>query len=198
MREEKVEGICLQETSYLEKSRILKVFTKECGLIGIIEKRSKATLTPFSLGEWIIKKGKGDLYALQDASLLDPLLHLRSSYETLMRAGKMTQDLLYSQLPEKSAPSLYLLFLSYLKRVAQFEKPAVLSASFQLKLLLHEGLFLLEPKSFPQFSLSEWEVILSLCRTPTFSELNRLIFPNDLEKKIDIFFRQVIHSSYSK
>src|SRR3990167_5842046 len=189
MTEEKTEGICLQETPYLEKGKILKVFTKESGLLSVMEKRKASHLTPFCLGEWVLRKGRSEIYTLIEGSLLDPFLHLRNSYETLVRAGQLTQDLLRSQLPGKSAPSLYLLFLSYLKKLGQFQNPALLSTSFQLKLLLHEGLFLLEPQSFPQFSLQDWEVIFPLCYAPTFTELSRIPLSPSLEEKINAFFQ---------
>jgi DNA repair protein RecO (recombination protein O) len=142
MTEEKSIGILLQAIPYLGQGRILKVFTKDFGLITLFtKKKNLGSLTsPFCIGEWVYKKGLSDLYTLKDASLIDPLLPLRSSFAHLSCAGQIAQEILKSQLSSQKAEALYELLSCYFKQIHYFENPQVLSMSFRLKLLLHEGL----------------------------------------------------------
>lgn len=143
MSEAKSQGLLLQAIPYLGTGRILKVFSREAGLISLFTKKKTlgSLASPFCIGEWIYRKRPGgDLYTLQDASLIDPLLGLRHSFHCLSAAGLMAQDILKSQLPIETSPALYDLLCSYFKQLHSFLHPEILSTSFRLKLLLHEGL----------------------------------------------------------
>lgn len=192
MTEEKIEGICLQAIPYLEKGRILKVFTLQSGLTTLFWKKGAAPLSPFCHAECVVKKGKGEMHTLVEASLLDPFLEMRNSYASLIKAGKIAKDLLRSQLLGKSTPALYLLLLSYFKKIGTFSNPAILSTSFQLKLLLHEGLLLLEKEYLPLFDQEEFLIMKNLGCLPTFSQLSQVLLPTALEEKIDRFFQKQI------
>jgi len=153
------------------------------------KKSALDALSPFCHAEWVFKRGKGEIGTLVDGTLLDPFLFLRSSYEKLSIAGKIAQNLLFSQLPGKSAPRLYQLFLAYLKQIALFAKPNILSSSFQLKILMHEGLFDLQEENFAP---DEWQILLELAFTPTFSKLQQVNLSPDIEEKIDALFKKQI------
>lgn len=143
MTEERTEGIILSSIPYLKGSRILKVFTRDAGLISVmagIRKHSAPLESPLTSFEVVYRKKNSDLYHLIDAKILDTGLDLRKSYDHLMAAGALAKSLLASQLPGRKAPILYELFHVYLRKIPLFEKPAILTASFQLKLLQHDGL----------------------------------------------------------
>ncbi len=143
--EEKSAGVLLQAIPCLGRQKILKVFMPENGLVSLMAKAAVSALTsPFCIGEWVYKKGQKEIHTLKDGSLLDSLLELRQNFDCLAAAGSMAQDLLLTQLPAKSAPQLYDLFCAYLKKIPFFLKPAILAASFRLKLLQQEGLLSLQ------------------------------------------------------
>ncbi len=213
--EEKIQGVCLQAIPYLGKSRILKLFTQEAGFLTLMSKKSSlAALSPFCIAECVYKKRQSEIYTLIDGSILDSLLGLRQSYPTLTAAGAIAQDLLRSQLPGKAAPGLYDLLCSYFIKLPQFENPAILSASFRLKLLLHEGLLALEDEcarcssqasmltqgesvcrshaSLPSFAFDkeEWQTICHLTFTRQFSLLQKIDLSSSLQKTIDALFEE--------
>lgn len=215
---DKTPGILLQAIPYLGRQKILKVFTPGEGLLSLMAKSAKPSWTaltsPFCIAEWVYRKGQKEIHALQDGSLLDSLLELRQNYEALTAAGAIAQDLLKTQLPGKQAPALYELLTAYLKKLAQFPKPAHLAASFRLKLLLHEGLLSLndtcascaapalhlhEGQSychfhapFPgvTFTPEEWESLHLLAYSRKFSSLEQL--PSPPTGKISQLFEERI------
>lgn len=162
---ETTHGLLLQSIPYLGKKKILKVLAPELGLISLIT--SKHAPAPFCIGEWVYKKAQREIFSLQECSILDPLLHLRNDYTTLSAAGFIAQDLLHTQFPNKRAP--YALAYAYLKKLP--ENPAMLAASFRLKLLIHEGL--LSPDE-EIFSAEEWEQVAILAFSREFSQIIRM------------------------
>lgn len=162
--EEKTEGLLLQSIPYLGHKKILKVLAPELGLISLISKSAKMQPAPFCIGEWVYRKTEKEIHSLTDFSLLDPLLELRTDYNTLSAAGLLAQDLLRSQFPDKKAP--FVLACAYLKKLPL--NPPTLLASFRLKLLLHEGL--LSPDE-PIFTPLEWEQTSILAFSRQFSQI---------------------------
>jgi recombinational DNA repair protein (RecF pathway) len=79
----------------------------------------------------------------------------------------MAKDLLSTQFPGKKSPALYTLFSAYLKKLPSV-KPDILSASFRLKLLQHEGLLSLDTHCScgnPARQLSEGESTCTKCKS---------------------------------
>ncbi|MBM3183769.1 MAG: DNA repair protein RecO [Chlamydiae bacterium] len=214
--ETKNQGVLLHAIPYLGHGRILKVFTKD-GLITLIGKSKKfATLSPFCIGEWVYKKQKSELFSLTEYSMEHPLLDLRASYTTLTSAISIAEALLSSQLPLKPAPHLYLLLCSYLKNLPRFRTPEILSLSFRMKLLLHEGLIdlrlkckfceelgaclqdgetvcqLHKEKRAIDFSLDEWQIVQIMTLTKNFADLINMDWPPNLKPKIDALFQEHI------
>jgi DNA repair protein RecO len=211
----KSQGILLLAIPYLGKGRILKVFTEDAGLITLVSKKpSLAVFSPFCIAEWIYQKKQSEIFTLLEGSLIDGLLSLRQSYATLTAAGSMAQDLLRTQLPAKSAPGLYHLLSSYFKKTFSFECPAILAASFRMKLLLHEGLLALQTNcihcdlpatslmqgesvcpahSSPSaigFSISEWQILHCLTFAKQFSLLQQIDCPPSLNEKLTALFEE--------
>ncbi len=210
------EGILLQAIPYLENRRILKVFTKEMGLISLIASSKKVPFaTPFCKAEWLFRKSAKDLHTLKEGSLLDPLLHLKESYETIQAASSMASDLLRSQLSHKAAAMLYELLLASFTHLANH--PHAVAQSFRLKLLQFEGLLHLQthcmrceafasslsagesvcrkhadaPKN-QSFNPEEWQQLLTLGLARRFSELSPLLLtPSFLRKTADLFCERI-------
>ncbi|CCB89786.1 DNA repair protein RecO [Simkania negevensis] len=199
MKENKSEGIVLKSFAYKETERILHLFTHDQGIIHLIvkhlspKKPQRINLsTPLCRGQYVYRKGKSDLYTLLDGSILNLHLPLRQSLKQLTIGGKMLQAIHDTQLPEKPAPQLYNLLAAYLKNLPL--SPENLWASFQLKLLKHEGLISF---SKPQINSAlgihtlteeEWNHFLLLAEGRDFSTLTAFTPPESLKKSIhDIF-----------
>ena len=210
------EGILLQAIPYLENRRILKVFTKEVGMLSLIASSKKVPFaTPFCKAEWVYRKSSGDLHSLKEGSLLDPLLHLRESYGKIQAAGSIACDLLRSQLANMSSEGLYELLLASFTHLAH--NPQAVAQSFRLKLLQFEGLVHLQPGCMrcgaassclsggesvcfhhaddlkrQSFSMEEWQLLLTLGLARRFSELASLhLSTSFLCKSSDLFFERI-------
>lgn len=160
-------GLLLQSIPYLGEKKILKIFTPEQGLISLFAQN--ISLAPFALAEWVFRKNEKEIHPLLDTTLIDPLLHLRESYATLLAAGSIAQDLFRTQLPHKGAPQLFDLTLFYLKNLPL--SPDLLSISFRLKLLLHEGL-LSDPD--PAFTPLEWDQVRALAFSRSLAAIQKI------------------------
>ena len=211
IQEEKTEGIVLRSLDYKDNQRIITLFTPQ-GLLSLIVKGLNSrntqltTLTsPFSQGEFLFKRGRSDLLSFLDGSLIDSHLFLREQLSSIETASALSKVILTSQLAGKCSFELYALFCCYLKQIPSFASPSSLLASFQLKLLTHEGLLLLSKhcnrckakdahflskgESLCQdhpleeafsFSPEEWDYLIQLQEAKQFSVLRRLILPNQL------------------
>jgi DNA repair protein RecO (recombination protein O) len=216
--EDKTLGIVLRSLDYRENQRIITLFTP-LGLISLIVKRIQRrsshllTLTTlFCEGEFLFKKGRSDLYAFIDGSVIDVHLPLRDQLASLQAAGSLGQALLASQFAGRGSPELYQLFRCYLKQIPTFSAPRTLIASFQLKLLAHDGLLSLTPECNRcstkasrlaqgeslcaahhvehalSFSTEEWNLLLLLHDAKQLSVLRALNPSPPLLQKIDYFF----------
>jgi DNA repair protein RecO (recombination protein O) len=220
MHSEKTEGIVLRSLDYKDTQRIITVFTP-LGLVSLIvkgiSKRSLSLLTLSSLfcqGEFVFKRGKGELLHFLDGSVIDAHLALRKRLPSLEGAGQLAQSILSSQLIGKSSYDLYQLFCFYLKQIPFFESPLSLVSSFQLKLLTYEGLlslslqcnrcsekraqFLSKGESLCEahpleegfsFSSEEWTQLIQLQQVKQFSALSSLVLSAHLHQKIAVFFK---------
>ena len=160
-------GILLKSIKHLGQKKILKVFTKDHGLLSFFSSSTK--LAPFSLAEWTFRETEKELISLKEGTLLDPLLDLKESYETLSFAGTMAKDLLTTQMPHKKSEDLFQLTYLYLKKLPL--NPEGFLASFKLKLLLHEGLL---PHTIPaRFTPEEWTQIELLGFSRSFKTIEK-------------------------
>ncbi len=181
------EGILLQSIPYLENRRILKIFTKEAGLLPLIASAKKAPFAiPFIKAEWVYRTTQTELHSLKDAALLDPFLTLKDTFSTLQAAGSIASDLLRSQLPNKASPALYDLLLASLAHIPL--NPPAIAQAFRLKLLQCEGLLHLPCEAPHPFTLEEWDLALHLGLARRFSELASLAIPAPFAKKTNDFF----------
>lgn len=143
---EKVEGIVLKSFDYQEHKRIFTLFT-EHGLLSCVttlsQKKSEGLLlsTPLSQGEFIYVVKNASLKTVKEGSLNRSYLDYKTSYHLLESATNCLQGILRSQLEGKPAPLLYKLLVLYLEKMPIFNDPGILSSSFLLKTLSHEGIF---------------------------------------------------------
>jgi DNA repair protein RecO (recombination protein O) len=218
MQEERTYGIVLRSLDYRDGQRIITLFSP-LGLISLIVKRIQRrssyllTLTTlFCEGEFLFKRGRSELYSFVDGGVIDAHLPLRAQLPFLQTAGALAKTIL-------SSHDLYQLFHCYLKTIPSFATPAALLASFQLKLLSHEGLLCLTPlcnqcHDQPSrhlsageslcsahagvyslaFSQEEWSELLALSNATRLSLLRTLSPSPALLQKVDFFFTTTMKS----
>lgn len=146
------EGIILQASPYQDYHQILSVFSKDFGLIKLIykyslskKKQNKGILTPLSCWEFAFTQKTGELKKCEDAEYQNGFLELRNSIEKLEAACLMAKSILQTQELEVPTPLLYALFMAYLQKLSLVQDPFILSSSFLLKILIHDGWANLQP-----------------------------------------------------
>ena len=186
----KDEGIVLRSTDYQDTEKILTIFTKNEGRVELIVKGlragqggKRALCSPLSCSEFVYATGRTELCRLIDITSIDPFLQLREKLSLLQEAGRMARALLASQMPGKSSPLLYGLFRSYLSALPSFPAPEVVSSSFLLKLLRHEGI--LHLSAFPE---ADEETVKLLAFATNLPLLRTLSVSPDLLEKIEHHF----------
>ncbi|MDN3505876.1 MAG: DNA repair protein RecO [Simkaniaceae bacterium] len=196
--EETHEGLVLRSIDYKDRQKIITLYTPTRGLISLIVKginRKKShllTLTsPFTKGEYHFQIGKSDLYTYRDGTPLSTHNNLRQNLSHLQAATTLLKALLTSQLPGKPAPDLYALTNLYLKHIPSFSNPENLTASFHLKILLHDGHLSPTHRQAP-FTQTEWETLLPLLSSRTLQPLRDLPPAPLLNQKIETFFQQTL------
>lgn len=215
-------AITLQSIPYIEKKRIVTAFSQERGLISFIlqDLSNKnpyfALCSPFCLAELILLKTKSELFILKESKVLDEHLSLRKELSHIQSAYLMAKAIMDSQLPHKSAPSLFLLLKTYLKHIPNVEFQNSILISFLLKILIHEGLIHLHEKCnlcdkkashlhkgealcsehtiqyCHGFSNEEYELLIKLGQIKNISELKDLESSTDLKQKALTLFNDMI------
>lgn len=142
-----IEAIVLHTIPFQDSHQISTMFTREMGLckaIGSFSRLPKnalfGSLTPLNHIEVMFRPSKSDLFKIESASILNAYAPIRKDYDLLHQACGMLNCLVKFQFPHKPAPILFELLKSYLSLIVDAKSPEAILASFQLKLLRHEGL----------------------------------------------------------
>lgn len=138
---EEVEGIILKETDYGETSKIIQVFTKEYGLIGIMAKGAKTLKSPFRSSTLKLTLAKFQIYykdgKLSTLSSVDPINHyknVRKDIEKISYASFLLE--LSEQVCKHSlSEQLYPLLLAGLQKIEEGFSPMVITNILELKYL---------------------------------------------------------------
>lgn len=196
MQTRRTEGIILQATKFQDFDQIVTLFTPEEGILRFMVKGAlnpklgKAALTaPLSRAEFIYSQGKSELYPCREISMLNSHLNLRENVLIMEAAFDFLQAIRATQLPHKAAPDLYKLLLIYLEKLPLIPDPKVLSTSFRLKTLRHEGLLNL---STTPFSEEERSFLDTLANSRSFNQLAALSVTPVLWQKVRRFFDDLL------
>lgn len=140
------EGIILRVIPYRDYDQIITLFTEE-GLLKILFKGSlskrrgvQGITMPLTKVQLVYREKEGEIYSCLEMSLIDTFSSLRKELIHLEVACELLQILFQTQLVGKAAPKLYALLCFYLDKIPKVQHPKILSASFRLKLLRHDGL----------------------------------------------------------
>lgn len=144
---ETTEAVILRVIPYGDHDRIMIAFSREKGLIKLFAKGATRPKSPYHgicsplhRAEFVYQWRQSEIHGLKEGRLRDAYTGLRNDLACLAAACAMVQALSSSQMLWKPAPRLYDLLTFYLERLPQIPDPRVLSDSFYLKLLMHEGL----------------------------------------------------------
>lgn len=163
MQTYRTEGVILQACNFQDYDQILTLFTHDEGIVKLIVKganrpkqRGGAITTPLTRLEIEYSKGRNEIQKCQSLSLLNPHLNLRNHLPALEASCEIIKSIQRTQQPSVPAKNLYVLLNRYLEKIPDFNDPFILSASFMLKILRHDGLFTIAPQ----------ETRCSVCTTP--------------------------------
>ncbi len=138
------EGIVLWHGRHGERGHVLHLLTAEEGIVHLYFRQAiksrEAAIDDLIRGEFIYREGKGDLKDLREWKPLEYFDKLRGSYKLLEQATAMMRALRRLLQPDFPFPKLYRLTRFFLNQLPEVEVPELLTASFYLRLLRHEGL----------------------------------------------------------
>ena len=145
---EKVEGIILSETPYKEASKIINVYTKKYGLIGMMAKGAKAIKSPlraltnkYSYGYFYIYYKENKLSLLTQVDLIDNFNNIRSDI-TLISYMSYICDLTYQVLKENNNVEIFDILINSLKKIDNKLDPLIITNIVELKYLDYLGVSL--------------------------------------------------------
>lgn len=220
------EGIILQMVPFRDHDQILTLFTHHVGILKLffkgnsnIQRKLQGPYAPFTVVEVIYREKNHELMSCHEISVIQSNYFLRQNLTFLEVAGDLLKIVQVSQINGKSAPLLYQLLRDYISRIPQMPDPWVLTLSFRLKVLKHEGLLSLpcfctlcqmpilnagythqagwRCLSCPRQELGLWtywieeEILLAyhLTQCRYFHELKISSCSQELRRKIDLFFQ---------
>ena len=141
------EGIVLRSISFKDHDQILSIFTIDAGLIKVFynggrgrRRGGEGGVTPLNKVEVVYRERSGEIFSCHEITVIETYSSLRKELQLLEVACDLLQAILTSQMAGKAAPQLYLLLCFYLKKIPLAPNPWILSASFRMKLLAHDGL----------------------------------------------------------
>jgi len=145
---EKVEGIILSETPYKESSKILQVYTKKYGLIGMIAKGAKSIKSPlrsltnrYTYAYFYIYYKENKLSLLTQVDLIDSFNNIRSDIELISYMSYLC-DLTYQVLKENETSSIFDILINGLKKIDKNLDPLIITNIIELKYLDYLGVSL--------------------------------------------------------
>ncbi|MEQ6387878.1 DNA repair protein RecO [Bacillaceae bacterium S4-13-58] len=137
---EKVEGVVLRTRDYGETNKIVTLFTKEFGKIGLMARgarkpksRMASVTQPFVIGQYLIQRSQ-QLGTMQQGEIIESLRKLREDIEKTAYAAYLAE--LLDKLVEEHRPNPFLFqeFVSSLNRIGEGDQPNIIRIFFELKL----------------------------------------------------------------
>lgn len=181
-REFRFKGVVLGEFAFGEKDRIVSLFTPQ-GLYKAIEKFGKKhNVSNFSIVEGLLGEGRSELFKLKEVKVTKTFLNIRENYDAIEAALKMGDAIMKTQLGDKPAENLYLIFIGFLERLEK--NPTAYMTSFLLKLMVNEGFWQM-PKGLSQ---EEEQIIEVLTLARQRHLIEEIAVDNALMQKIEKIF----------
>jgi len=139
-------GIVLKERDYGESSKILDVFTKEYGLIGIISKGSKkmksnlsGVSTRLTYGVFHIYYKEDKLSTLTSVDVINPFINIKKNIINISFATYLS-ELVYQVIKQTlKYEEVFNLYINSLLKINELYDPLVITNILELKLLTYLG-----------------------------------------------------------
>ena len=141
----KYEGIILTDTPYGENSKIVNIYTREKGLIGVMCNNVKSMKNPlrtktlkFTYGVFHINYNEKKLSKLVDVDILDSLKDIRTDIEKISYLNYIS-DLTYQVIKQNNEPEIFDIFINTIIKINEGKNPGILTNILELKLLDYLG-----------------------------------------------------------
>ena len=202
-----VEGIVINSKSYRDTSKIVDIFTKEYGLVGVIAKGCKSLKSnlrsvtdKLTYATFTIYYKKDKLSILSEASVINNFSNIKKDIEKISYASFLL-DLTNQVYKQNNDGDLYDLLISALTKINDNFNPLVITNIIELKYLEYlgvmpniDGCSICGSKSVITLSSDKGGYLCSKCRTiePIVSDkvikLFRMYYYIDINKisKLDI------------
>lgn len=141
----KVEGMIVSETPYGDTSKIINIFTKEYGIIGVmckgaksIKSKLRALTMKFTYGSFYIYYKEDKLSILKDVDVLDEFRTIKNDIVLISYLNYLT-ELTIQVYKHSSENVIYDLYISVLKKIEQNMDPLILTNILEFKYLPYLG-----------------------------------------------------------
>lgn len=142
----RVEGIVLGETNYSESSKILRVITKEYGIISIMSKgcrniksKLRGVSNKLAYANFYINYKKDGISTLTDADTIDTLKNIVTNIKKISYVSYLL-DLTEQVYKHSKSNEIYPILISIIKKINEEYDEEVLSIIYELKLLQFLGI----------------------------------------------------------
>ncbi|MBP8988685.1 MAG: DNA repair protein RecO [Clostridia bacterium] len=141
----KTKGFVIQAVPVGESDRIIRILTKEYGLISVSVRGARRTRSPHLLSTQVFSFSSFELfynknrYTLQSSELIEPFMALQQDLERLVCASHLSEVLLDSLRDDLAQPSLYHLWAYSMQSLSQDPDPYLVVHSAQMRLLMDIG-----------------------------------------------------------
>lgn len=143
----KCEGIVIRSSNYGETNKVVTIYTRESGKVGVMARGAKkpnsrlsAVTQLFTYGTFLFQKGSG-LGSLQQGETIQAMRSIREDIFLTAYASYITELLDKGTENEKSNPFLFELYYQTLNHLAEGIDPDILVHIFEIKMLNVLGLY---------------------------------------------------------
>ncbi len=137
----KVEGMIINETPYGDTSKIIQIYTREYGIIGVmckgvktVKSRLRALTIKFTYGSFYIYYKEDKLSILKDVDVIDDFKTIKNDILLISYLNYIT-DLTTQVYKQSNDSNLYDLYLSSIKKINVGLNPLVITNILELKYL---------------------------------------------------------------
>ncbi len=142
----KVEGIIISEVAYKESSKIINIYTKDEGIIGLLARGSRklksnlnAVSSKLTYGIFHINYKENGLSNLIEVDIIDNFKNIRKDLERSSYAFFIT-ELVIQVYRHENNKNIYKLYIDSLKKINEMFDPVIITNILELKLLDNLGI----------------------------------------------------------
>lgn len=142
---EKIEGIIVSANDFKESSKILNIFTKEYGVIGVIAKGSKSIKSTLrsvtdrlTYGYFYMNYKEDKLSVLSNVDVINPFKNIKKDIECISYASYIL-DLAAQVYKQNNSSDIYKLLIDSLIKINELYDPMVITNILELKYLDYLG-----------------------------------------------------------